>query len=40
MARSTRDSAFSFDLSPNFPPVRSRVRGCRQAHPDGVSLFG
>jgi hypothetical protein len=28
------------DLSPNFPPVKSRVRGCRQAHPAGVFLFG
>ena len=23
------------DLSPNFPPVKSRVRGCRHAHRDG-----
>jgi hypothetical protein len=29
-----------FDLSPNFPPVRSRVLGCRHAHRDGVSRFG
>ncbi len=28
------------DLSPNLPPVRSRVRGFRQADPDGVSRFG
>jgi transposase len=28
------------DLSPDFPPVRSGVRGCRQGHPDGVSRFG
>jgi DNA modification methylase len=28
------------DLSPKFPPFRSRVRGCRQAHPGGVSRFG
>src|SRR5437660_8739099 len=28
------------DLSPKFPPVRSRVLGCRHAHRDGVSRFG
>jgi hypothetical protein len=28
------------DLSPSFPPLKSRVRGCRHAHRDGVSLFG
>ena len=28
------------DLSPKFPPLRSRVLGCRHAHRDGVSLFG
>src|SRR3974390_481438 len=27
-------------LSPKFPPLRSRVLGCRHAHRDGVSLFG
>jgi hypothetical protein len=25
------------DLSPDFPPVRSRALGCRHAHRDGVS---
>ena len=28
------------DLSTNFPPVKSRVRGCRKAHPAGVFLLG
>ena len=28
------------DLSPNFPPLKSRVLGCRHTHRDGVSLFG
>jgi hypothetical protein len=28
------------DLSPNFPPLKSRVRCCRQDHPAGVSQFG
>jgi hypothetical protein len=28
------------DLPPNFPPLKSRVLGCRHAHRDGVSLFG
>jgi Integrase core domain len=28
------------DLSPFFPPLRSRVLGCRHADRDGVSLFG
>ena len=28
------------DLSPNFPPLKSRVLGCRYAHRDGVSRFG
>src|SRR4051812_47837872 len=28
------------DLSPKFPPVRSRVLGGRHAHRDGVSWFG
>ena len=28
------------DLSPNSPPVKSRVLGCRHGHRDGVSLFG
>jgi hypothetical protein len=36
-----RDRRFDAgDLSPKFPPFRSRVRGCRQAHPGGVSRFG
>jgi len=30
----------SADLSPNFPPVKSRVPGFRQADPAVVSLFG
>jgi integrase len=32
--------ATAIDLSPNFPPLKSRVRGCRHAHRDDVSLFG
>ena len=28
------------DVSPNFPPLRSRALGCRHADRDGVSLFG
>ena len=28
------------DVSPNFPPLKSRVLGCRHALGDGVSLFG
>ena len=28
------------DVSSFFPPLRSRVRGCRHAHRAGVSLFG
>jgi autotransporter passenger strand-loop-strand repeat protein len=28
------------DLPPNFPPLKSRVLGCRHAHRDGVSRFG
>jgi hypothetical protein len=33
-------NATEFDLPPNFPPLKSRVLGCRHAHRDGVSLFG
>ena len=32
--------AIGGDVSPKFPPLRSRVLGCRHAHRDGVSLFG
>ena len=30
----------NLDVSPDFPPLKSRVRGCRHAHRVGVSLFG
>ena len=32
--------AAGHDLRPDFPPLKSRVRGFRQADPDGVFLFG
>ena len=33
-------SKMARDVRPFFPPLKSRVRGCRHAHRVGVSLFG